>query len=75
MTLLALRMLFALPFFLAMAWWAGAPGVLTRRDWAAVVFLGFIGYYVGSYLDLAGLQYTSASSLVSSSSCIPRSCS
>jgi hypothetical protein len=23
MTLLALRMLFALPFFLAMAWWAG----------------------------------------------------
>jgi drug/metabolite transporter (DMT)-like permease len=61
MTLLALRMLFALPFFLAMAWWAGAPGSLTRRDWAAVLFLGFIGYYLGSYLDFAGLQYISAS--------------
>lgn len=61
MTLLALRMLFALPFFLAMAWWAGAPGRLERRDWAAVIFLGFIGYYLGSYLDFAGLQYISAS--------------
>lgn len=61
MTLLALRMLFALPFFLAMAWWAGSPSVrLTRRDWGSVVFLGFIGYYIGSYLDLAGLQYISA---------------
>jgi drug/metabolite transporter (DMT)-like permease len=62
MTLLALRMLFALPFFLAMAWWAGAaPDRLTRRDWLSVTALGFIGYYLGSYLDLAGLQYISAS--------------
>lgn len=60
MTLLALRMLFALPFFLAMAWWAGAGTVLTRRDWLTVAALGFIGYYLGSYLDLAGLQYISA---------------
>ena len=61
MTLLALRMLFALPFFLAMAWWAGAaPRDLTRRDWLVVTGLGFIGYYLGSYLDLAGLQYISA---------------
>lgn len=61
MTLLALRMLFALPFFLAMAWWAGAPGRLSRRDWGSVLFLGFIGYYLGSYFDFAGLQYISAS--------------
>lgn len=62
MTLLALRMLFALPFFVAMAWWAGAaPEPLSRRDWATVLALGFIGYYLGSYLDLAGLQYVSAS--------------
>lgn len=62
MTLLALRMLFALPFFIAMALWAGrAPSPLTRRDWFNVLALGFIGYYVGSYLDLAGLQYISAS--------------
>jgi drug/metabolite transporter (DMT)-like permease len=62
MTLLALRMLFALPLFLAMALWAGrAPIPLTRKDWISVIALGFIGYYVGSYLDLAGLQYISAS--------------
>ena len=62
MSLLALRMRFSLPFFLAMAVWAGrAPTPLTRRDWFAVVALGFLGYYLGSYLDLAGLQYISAS--------------
>lgn len=59
LTLLALRMLFSLPFFLAMAWWAGAAH-LSRRDWLAVITLGFIGYYLGSYLDFAGLQYISA---------------
>jgi drug/metabolite transporter (DMT)-like permease len=62
MTLLALRMLFSLPFFAAMALWAGrAPVPLARSDWLAVLGLGFIGYYLGSYLDLAGLQYISAS--------------
>lgn len=60
MTLLALRMLFSLPFFLLMAWWAGMPSMLTRRDWLSVIALGFVGYYLGSYLDLAGLQYISA---------------
>jgi drug/metabolite transporter (DMT)-like permease len=61
MTLLALRMLFALPFFLAMAWWAGrGSAALTRGDWASLIGLGFIGYYLGSYLDLAGLQHISA---------------
>lgn len=60
-TLLALRMLFALPFFLAMAWWAGGGATpMTRRDWFAIIALGFIGYYVGSYLDFAGLQYITA---------------
>jgi len=59
LTLLALRMLFALPFFLAMAWWAGAAH-LQRRDWISVAALGFTGYYLGSYLDFAGLQYISA---------------
>lgn len=58
-TLLALRMLFALPFFLLMAWWAGTM-YLTRRDWLGVAAMGFIGYYLGSYLDFAGLQYISA---------------
>lgn len=60
MTLLALRMLFSLPFFLAMAWWAGASMRLTRGDWLTILALGFTGYYLGSYLDFAGLQYISA---------------
>lgn len=61
MTLLALRMLFAAPLFLAMAWWAGRPAVaFTAGEIAGVVALGFLGYYLGSFLDLAGLQYISA---------------
>ena len=58
LTLLALRMLFALPFFLLMAWWAGAAN-LTRREWLGVGSRGFIGYYVGSYREFAGLQHIS----------------
>ena len=60
MTLLALRMLLSLPFFVAMAWWAGAATAMSQRDWLAIVALGFLGYYLGSYLDFAGLQYISA---------------
>ena len=61
-TLIMLRMLFALPLFLAMAWWAsrGQPP-LRGREWAGVVGLGFLGYYLSSFLDFAGLQYVSAS--------------
>jgi drug/metabolite transporter (DMT)-like permease len=61
MTLLALRMLFAAPLFLSMAWWAGRPAVaFTGREIAGIIALGFLGYYLGSFLDLAGLQYISA---------------
>ncbi len=61
MTLLALRMLFAAPLFLLMAWWAGRPAVaFSTREIAGIVCLGFLGYYLGSFLDLAGLQYISA---------------
>jgi drug/metabolite transporter (DMT)-like permease len=61
-TLIMLRMLFALPFFAAMAWWAsrGKPP-LTRRDWLGVLGLGVSGYYLASFLDFAGLQYITAS--------------
>jgi drug/metabolite transporter (DMT)-like permease len=61
-TLIMLRMLFALPLFLLLAWWAGRgrPG-LSARDWRAVVALGFSGYYLASFLDFVGLQYVSAS--------------
>ncbi len=62
MTLLMLRMLFALPLFLMMAWWSGrGKSALTPVDWLGVVGLGFIGYYLSSYLDFLGLRYISAS--------------
>jgi drug/metabolite transporter (DMT)-like permease len=61
-TLLMLRMLFALPLFLGLAWWAGrGKPALTGRDKLAVCGLGFSGYYLASFLDFAGLAYISAS--------------
>lgn len=60
-TLLALRMVFSLPVFL----WVGLrasrkASPLSRRDWAAVVVLGLLGYYGASILDFLGLQYITA---------------
>ena len=60
-TLLMYRMLFALPVFLLMAWWAGrGQPPLTRKDWLGVLGLGFSGDYLASYLDFAGLAYITA---------------
>lgn len=61
-TVIMFRMLFALPLFLAMAWWSsrGKPA-LSRRDWAGVIGLGVSGYYLASFLDFLGLQYITAS--------------
>ena len=60
-TLLFLRMMLALPFFLAMAWWLrNARPRLTTRDWAGVVGLGFIGYYLASFFDFLGLVHVGA---------------
>ncbi len=61
-TLIMYRMLFALPLFVALAWWAGrGKPPLQRRDYLAIGGLGFTGYYLASFLDFAGLQYISAS--------------
>lgn len=59
-TVLALRMGFALPFFAGMAIW-GSRGAsrLTLTDWGHLVGLGFIGYYVSSLVNFTGLQYVS----------------
>ncbi len=61
-TLIMYRMLFAVPFFMIMTWWAGrGKPPLTRRDWLGVLGLGFCGYYLSSMLDFVGLQYITAS--------------
>ena len=55
-------MLFALPLFAVLAWWAGrGKPTLTRREWLVVTGLGFTGYYLASFLDFAGLAYITAS--------------
>lgn len=60
-TLLALRMAFALPFFLLMAAWGRKPaGGLAPADAAAVAGLGLLGYYLASFLDFWGLEFISA---------------
>jgi drug/metabolite transporter (DMT)-like permease len=55
------RMLFALPLFLALSWWAGrGKAALRGSDWLLLAALGFSGYYLASFLDFSGLQYIGA---------------
>jgi drug/metabolite transporter (DMT)-like permease len=64
--LLALRMMFSLPFFIiALALYRGPPSgqklpPITARDALALAALGFVGYYLSSFLDMIGLQYVAA---------------
>ena len=66
-TLIMYRMLFALPLFVALAWWATVRQgrservPLTARDALGVLGLGVTGYYLASFLDFWGLEYISAS--------------
>jgi drug/metabolite transporter (DMT)-like permease len=61
-TLIMYRMLFAMPLFVGMAWWAGrGKPALSGKDWLGVIGLGFTGYYLASFLDFLGLAYISAS--------------
>jgi drug/metabolite transporter (DMT)-like permease len=61
-TVITYRMLFALPLFLALSWWASrSQPPLTLADWRVLFGLGFSGYYLASFLDFAGLQYIDAS--------------
>ena len=61
-TLLALRMAFAAPFFVGVAAWQGRTSTapLARRDLFYVIALGLLSYYAASYLDFLALQYISA---------------
>lgn len=62
-TLLALRMVFSVPFFIAAALWvrsATEHRPLAGRELAAVAALGILAYYGASFLDFLALQYIPA---------------
>lgn len=63
-TLIALRMAFSAPFFIALAFWANASATtpkITSRDAWMIALLGVIGGYGPMLLDFAGLVYVTAS--------------
>jgi drug/metabolite transporter (DMT)-like permease len=63
LTLLALRMVFALPFYLVAAFAVSTREGNTRMSmgqWIYTIFLGLFGYYLSSLFDFTGLQYISA---------------
>ncbi|CAN5222637.1 DMT family transporter [soil metagenome] len=62
-TLLALRMLFSLPFYIIAAFVSSNKSTnvkFTKKDWLLIIFFGIIGYYLSSLFDFLGLQYVSA---------------
>ena len=62
-TLLTLRMLFSLPFYLVAARMGSkkeSVAALTKKEWLYLILLGIFGYYLSSLFDFIGLQYISA---------------
>jgi len=62
-SLLALRMIFSIPFFLGSAFVSSSQKdnvKFTGRQWIYIAIIGCLGYYVSSLLDFLGLQYISA---------------
>ncbi|MGE5162222.1 MAG: DMT family transporter [Betaproteobacteria bacterium] len=61
LTLIALRMAFAAPFFAVSYWWVSRGAApIAPRDHGRLIALGVLGYYLASYLDFLGLQHVSA---------------
>ena len=61
-TLLALRMLMAMPLFWGIFWWNSRRNQMNPITWldrGKLFFLGFLGYFLSSYIDFLGLQYIS----------------
>jgi drug/metabolite transporter (DMT)-like permease len=63
LTLLTIRMVFSLPFYLVAAFFITANKSntkLTGKEWLYIIILGLFGYYLSSLFDFIGLQYISA---------------
>ena len=65
-TIMAMRLGFSAPFYLAIFLWAlkrrkvaGLPD-LKRRDMALAALTGVLGYYICAWLDIEGLKYITA---------------
>jgi drug/metabolite transporter (DMT)-like permease len=59
-TLIALRMAFSVPFFIAGYRWSSRGRALMRADHGRLIAIGLLGYYAASTLDFLGLQYVTA---------------
>jgi len=63
LTLLTLRMIFSLPFYVVAAFIVSGHKdnkKMNVKEWLLVITLGIFGYYLSSLLDFIGLQYVSA---------------
>jgi drug/metabolite transporter (DMT)-like permease len=63
LTLLTIRMILSLPFYVLAAFIAGNKKekiTLTSKHWVYMLLLGLFGYYLSSLFDFLGLQYISA---------------
>ncbi len=63
-SLLTLRMVFALPFYLGIAWGlsrTSSSSRLSATEWMYLAGVGITGYYLASYLNFLGLVYITAS--------------
>ena len=63
LTLLTIRMVFSLPFYLVAAFFITTNKSnikLTGKEWLYIIILGLFGYYLSSLFDFIGLQYISA---------------
>ncbi|WP_394748712.1 DMT family transporter [Spongiimicrobium salis] len=62
LSLLLFRMLFALPFYVFIAFWKKPlqPDQIRSKDYLWIFIFGFFGYYLASLFDFMGLQYIKA---------------
>lgn len=63
-SVLMLRMAISLPIYLAIIFYLSrkphVPKAVIQKNVLFIVFLGFIGYFLSSWLDLKGLEYITA---------------
>ena len=63
LSLLTLRMIFSLPFYIAVALITSGNKertLLSNKQWLYIVVMGLFGYYLSSLFDFIGLQYVTA---------------